>query len=78
VVDGWKYWTMGWPIDQTDVINRAKVEPEDEEWEPDPAVPSFLPYSGDPEYRDRFANDRWKDGVYGIVDDPDRFVLPNA
>jgi hypothetical protein len=24
-VDGFKYWTMGWPIAETVVINRARV-----------------------------------------------------
>lgn len=24
-VDGWQYWTMGWPVQQTVIINRAKV-----------------------------------------------------
>jgi hypothetical protein len=24
--DGWKYWTMGAPIPETTVINRAKIE----------------------------------------------------
>ena len=23
--DGWKYWTMGWPPNETEVINRARV-----------------------------------------------------
>jgi hypothetical protein len=26
-VDEFKYWTMGWPVDQTVVINRAQVGP---------------------------------------------------
>jgi hypothetical protein len=26
-VDGWQYWTMGAPLDQTILINRAKLEP---------------------------------------------------
>jgi len=25
-VDGFKYWTMGWPIEETTVINRARVD----------------------------------------------------
>jgi hypothetical protein len=25
-VDGFKYWTMGWPVEQTVVINRAHVD----------------------------------------------------
>lgn len=24
-VDGWDYWTMGWPVDETTVINRARL-----------------------------------------------------
>jgi len=24
-LDGWKYWTMGWPVEKTIVINRAKL-----------------------------------------------------
>jgi hypothetical protein len=24
-IDGWKYWTMGYPIPETTVINRAKI-----------------------------------------------------
>ena len=24
-LDGWKYWSMGWPVNQTILINRAKV-----------------------------------------------------
>jgi len=26
VVDEFKYWTMGWPVDETTVINRARVD----------------------------------------------------
>jgi hypothetical protein len=26
-IDGWKYWTMGSPLDLTILINRAKAEP---------------------------------------------------
>ena len=26
-VDGWKYWTMGWPPEVTTIINREKVQP---------------------------------------------------
>jgi hypothetical protein len=25
-VDGWQYWTMGWPVQQTMIINRAKTD----------------------------------------------------
>jgi len=25
-VDEYKYWTMGWPVDETTVINRARVD----------------------------------------------------
>jgi hypothetical protein len=25
-VDNWRYWTMGWPVAETTVINRAKVD----------------------------------------------------
>ncbi len=25
-VDGYKYWTMDWPLERTDLINRAKVD----------------------------------------------------
>lgn len=25
-VDGWKYWTMGAPVEETTVINRARIE----------------------------------------------------
>jgi hypothetical protein len=24
-LDGWKFWTMGWPVEQTILINRAKL-----------------------------------------------------
>ncbi len=24
-VDGWSYWTMGWPVGQTILMNRAKI-----------------------------------------------------
>jgi len=24
-LDGWQYWTMGWPVRQTVIINRAKL-----------------------------------------------------
>ena len=26
-IDGWKYWTMGAPIEDTNLINRAKKQP---------------------------------------------------
>ena len=26
VVDGFKYWTMGWPVEETTVINRARLD----------------------------------------------------
>ena len=26
LVDGWKYWTMGAPIEETIIINRAEIE----------------------------------------------------
>jgi hypothetical protein len=29
VAGGHKYWTLGWPVEQTTILNRAKVEPED-------------------------------------------------
>ncbi len=25
-IDEWKYWTMGWPVAETVVINRARVD----------------------------------------------------
>lgn len=25
-VDGWRYWSMGYPVNETTVINRARVE----------------------------------------------------
>jgi len=24
-LDGWRYWTMGWPVSQTTIINRARL-----------------------------------------------------
>jgi hypothetical protein len=27
IVDGWKYWTMGWPPEETTLINRKPVAP---------------------------------------------------
>jgi hypothetical protein len=26
-IDGWDYWTMGAPVEETTVINRARLEP---------------------------------------------------
>ena len=25
-IDEFKYWTMGWPVEETEVINRARVD----------------------------------------------------
>ena len=26
IIDGWKYWTMGAPIEETIIINRAEIK----------------------------------------------------
>jgi hypothetical protein len=59
-LDGWKYWTMGYQIESTLLINRAKIEL--------PAVRDLFAPAGEKPWREhpkRFQAKAWHGKMYG-------------